>query len=94
MEKRRLLIMESEEITWMNNLKDKVKTIQKNKELFCLHCAKFTPFKELRFHGRNENKECIASDNVEDIFEYEGYEYVCSKCEYRNEGMDIQRIDI
>lgn len=80
--------------SWVESLSERVKSIQKNKELWCSHCAKFTPYKELTFHGKNEKGEKVSSFHHEDIFEYEGYIYTCSKCGYINEGMEIERIDI
>ena len=79
---------------WIETLQERVKSVQENKELWCPHCAKFTPFQDLKFHGKNENGEEIESERIEDIFEFEGYIYTCGKCGYLNEGMGIGRIDI
>jgi DNA-directed RNA polymerase subunit RPC12/RpoP len=96
MEKQRLILMVSKEQdkTWIETLAEKVEVIQKNKKLWCPHCAKFTPYKELIFHGKNEKGERISSFNHKDIFEYEGYIYTCSMCGYMNEGMEIEHIEI
>lgn len=79
---------------WEQTLAERIKTIKENKELWCPHCAKFTAYKEIVFHGKNEKGEHISSFNHEEIFEYEGYIYTCAKCEYINEGIEIGNIEI
>lgn len=88
------MVSKDDKKTWAENLAERIKTVQENKELWCPHCAKFTPYREITFHGKNEKGERITSFNHEDIFEYEGYIYTCSVCNYINEGTEIERIEI
>ena len=75
-------------------LANKVKQITDNKELWCPHCAKFTPYKDLAFYGKNEKGENISSFHFEEIFEYQGYIYTCSKCGKIIDGMTIENIEL
>jgi rubrerythrin len=94
MEKQKLKLMDSNK--WANSLAEAIKKVEENKELWCSHCSKFTPYTDglITFHGKNEKGEQISSTNHKDIFEYEGYVYICSKCGYVNEGITIDRIEI
>lgn len=86
--------MGSDHKTWIKVLEERMKTVQENKELWCSHCAKFTPFKDLIFHGKTEKGESLASSNYENIFEFEGFIYTCMKCGCINEGMEIDKIEV
>lgn len=80
--------------TWDEILEEKVKLINKNKELWCPLCSKFAPFKDITFHGKTEKGESIFSLHCEEIFEYEGFLYVCSLCGHIHEGLQIETIEI
>jgi len=80
--------------TMLESLAERIKTIQENKDLWCPLCKKFTPYKDLTFHGKNEKGEKVSSFNYEDIFEYEGFVYACSICNHIHEGKEIGRIEV
>lgn len=89
-----MIMVSKDHKTWEEILKEGVKAIQENKELWCPQCSKFTPFKDLTFHGKTEKGESIASLHYEDIFEFEGFLYSCSECGYIAEGLQIGNIEV